>query len=223
LPEHQATTVFIDPRFHKDLVLYETLSQHGFRRSGEHLYRPHCHGCSACIPVRIPVQTFTPRRSQRRIWEKNKDLTVIATTHAFELEHFNLYRRYVNSRHKGGGMDNPTPEGYLQFLTCTWADTVFYEFRLQQQLLAVAVIDYLGSGFSAIYTFFDPECANRSLGVYAILWEIEEARRLQFDWIYLGYWIKECRKMSYKTEYQPLEYYWQGHWYLLETSINRNP
>ncbi len=223
LPKHQATTVFMDPRFHKDLVLYETLSQHGFRRSGEHLYRPHCQGCSACIPVRIPVQTFTPRRSQQRIWEKNKDLTVTATTDTFELEHFNLYRRYVNSRHKGGGMDNPTPEGYLQFLTCAWADTVFYEFRLQQQLLAVAVIDYLGSGFSAIYTFFDPEYANRSLGVYAILWEIEEARRLQFDWIYLGYWIKECRKMSYKTEYQPLEYYWQGRWYLLETRSQQIP
>ncbi|OQW91562.1 MAG: arginyltransferase [Beggiatoa sp. IS2] len=216
LPERQATTVFMDPRFPKDIFLYETLSEHGFRRSGEHLYRPHCHGCSACIPVRIPVQTFTLRRIQRRIWEKNKDLIVTATTHAFELEHFNLYYRYLESRHKGGGMDNPTPEGYLQFLTSAWSDTVFYEFRLKRQLLAVAVVDYLGSSLSAIYTFFDPAYSSRSLGVYAVLWEIEEARRMQFDWIYLGYWIKECKKMSYKAEYQPLEYYWQGHWYLLK-------
>jgi len=212
LSDRQATTVFIDPRFPKDAVLYDVLSQHGFRRSGEHLYRPHCHHCEACIPVRIPVGTFTPRRSQRRIWKKNQELTVTAQPIAFKKEHFNLYCLYLAARHRGGGMDNPTPGGYMQFLSSDWSDTLLYEFRLNKQLLSIAVVDLLESGLSAMYTFFDPAYPERSLGVYAILWEIEEAKRLQLDWLYLGYWVKECRKMRYKTDYSPLEQYRHGVW-----------
>jgi arginine-tRNA-protein transferase len=216
LSDRQATTVFIDPRFPKDTILYETLSQHGFRRSGEHLYRPHCYHCEACIPVRIPVWAFEPRRSQRRIWKKNQDLAVTAVASVFKQEHFNLYCLYLAARHRGGGMDSPTPESYIQFLSSDWSDTVFYEFRLNRQLLGVAVVDLLESGTSAVYTFFDPAYPARSLGVYAILWEIEETKRLQLDWLYLGYWIRECRKMNYKTEYNPLEHYQHGVWQRLK-------
>lgn len=221
LSDRQATTVFIDPRFPKDTVLYEVLSQHGFRRSGEHLYRPHCHSCEACIPVRIPVWVFEPRRSQRRIWKRNQDLTVTTVPNVFKREHFNLYCLYLAARHRGGGMDNPTPESYMQFLTSDWSDTIFYEFRLKRQLLGVAVVDVLESGTSAVYTFFDPSYPERSLGVYAILWEIEETKRLQFDWLYLGYWIRECRKMRYKIEYHPLEHYHHGVWQRLKTLVIR--
>lgn len=205
----QATTVFIDPHLPKDDILYDTLSQHGFRRSGEHLYRPHCAGCQACIPVRIPVHQFISRRFQRRIWKRNQDLEVCAVGSQFKLEHFDLYCRYLEARHRGGGMDNPTPESYMQFLTSRWADTLFYEFRLHRQLVAVAVVDIFETGLSAVYTFFDPNAHKRSLGAYAILWEIEETKRLQCHWLYLGYWIKNCRKMNYKIEYYPLEYYHQ--------------
>lgn len=127
----------------------------------------------------------------------------------FKLEHFDLYCRYLEARHRGGGMDNPTPESYMQFLTSRWADTLFYEFRLHRQLVAVAVVDIFETGLSAVYTFFDPNAYKRSLGAYAILWEIEETKRLQRHWLYLGYWIKSCRKMNYKIEYYPLEYYHQ--------------
>lgn len=212
LPTLQAMTVFIDPHFPKDTSLYNTLSQHGFRRSGEHLYRPHCHNCEACIPVRLPVRLFKPRRSQRRIWKKNQDLTVSAVAKQFNGEHFDLYCRYLAARHPGAGMDKPTPESYLQFLTSSWSMTVFYEFRWQRQLLAIAVVDQFDKGLSAVYTFFDPDYPHRSLGVYAILWEIEQTQHLQLDWLYLGYWIKECQKMRYKIEYQPLEYYFNGRW-----------
>ncbi len=212
LPEQLATTLFMDPCAPKNTVLFNNLSQQGFRRSGEHIYRPNCQACQACIPVRIPVRKFTPRRSQRRVWQKNQDLTVSIAAPVFNPEHFDLYYRYLTSRHKDDSVNSKTPKGYMEFLTCSWAKTVFYEFRFNKQLLAIAVVDYLNNGLSAMYTFFDPEHAARSLGVYAILWEIEETKRLNFNYLYLGYWVKECRKMSYKTEYQLLEYFYQEKW-----------
>jgi len=212
LPNKLATTLFIEPDIRKNISVYDNLSQRGFRRSGEYIYRPDCHKCDACIAVRIPVQLFAPRRSQRRVWQKNQDLTVSAAAPIFKPEHFNLYRRYIAARHKDGGMDNPTPKNYMQFLTGSWAKTVFYEFRLQKQLLGIGAVDHLKNGLSAVYTFFDPDYSARSLGVYAILWEIEEAKRLHFDWLYLGYWVKDSKNMGYKAEYQPLEGYYKETW-----------
>jgi arginine-tRNA-protein transferase len=213
LPNRLATTVFIEPEIPKNASLYDDLSQRGFRRSGGDIYRPECHGCDACIAVRVPVLQFAPRRCQRRVWQKNQDLTVLAVPPLFKLEHFKLYCRYLGIRHQHGGMeDTTTPKAYTQFLTSAWSKTIFYEFRLDKKLLAVAVVDYLKNGLSALYTFFDPDYSARSLGVYAILWEIEKTKRLNLDWLYLGYWIKDCQKMSYKAEYQPLEYYYQGKW-----------
>ena len=212
LPNREAVTVFADPDYRKDTALYSVLSRYGFRRSGQHIYRPRCPSCQACVPVRVPVREFEPRRSQRRAWRANQDLQVIAREPLFEEEHFELYQRYLLSRHKGGGMDNPTPEQYMEFLASPWSDTVFYEFRLDGRLLGVTVADQLEDGLSAVYTFFDPQSSNRSLGVFAVLCSLAEARRRGLDWLYLGYWIKEARKMSYKTEYRPLEFFRNGHW-----------
>jgi len=215
LPNRLATTVFIDPYFRKGVSLYDKLSRQGFRRSGEHIYRPQCQNCEACLAVRVPLKQFVPRRSQRRTWQKNQDLIVREAPPDFQPQHFNLYRCYLASRHQGEGMDNPTPKTYMEFLTSSWSKTVFYEFILKKQLIAVAVVDHLETGLSAVYTFFDPNYSDRSLGVYAILWEIEEAKRLNFNWLYLGFWIKDCRKMSYKIEYRPIEYFYQGIWHSL--------
>jgi arginyl-tRNA--protein-N-Asp/Glu arginylyltransferase len=212
LPNRLATTVFVDPYLRINLSLYDKLSRQGFRRSGEHVYRPQCQKCNACIAVRVAVKQFVPRRSQRRTWQRNQDLVVSAAAPKFKRQHFELYCRYLLARHEGDGMDNPTKNSYMHFLTSSWSKTVFFEFHLKKQLVAVAVVDHLEKGLSAMYTFFDPDYSARSLGVYAILWEIEEAKRLNLDWLYLGYWIKDCRKMSYKTEYQPLEYFYQGAW-----------
>ncbi len=212
LPERQAVTLFIDPVTPKNSSLHAILSRYGFRRSGEHLYRPRCPGCQACIPVRVPVAEFHPRRNQQRTWRHNQDLSVIAVPAIFKHEHFRLYQRYLSARHRGGGMDNPTPQGFMEFLTSSWADTVFYEFRLDQCLLAVAVADRMDGALSAVYTFFDPAHPARSLGRFTVLYEIEQARAAGLKWLYLGYWIEECKKMRYKNEYQPLEYYLNGCW-----------
>ncbi len=216
LPDRRATTVFIDPYFPKDKELHGTLLQRGFRRSGDYVYRPLCKDCQACISVRVPVNSFQPRRSQKRVWKKNQDLTVNATSNKFKPAHFDLYCRYLASRHKGGNMENPTSKDYMDFLTSSWSETIFYEFWLQKQLLGIAVIDPVEDALSAVYTFFDPDYAERSLGVYAILWEIELAKQIKLEWLYLGFWIKECQKMSYKTEYQPLEFYDGQQWQLFK-------
>lgn len=212
LPGRSAVTLFADPGARLDNSIYSRLADYGFRRSGGYLYRPSCPRCDACIPVRIPVAGFKPRRSDIRTWRRNRDLAVHPLAPDYREEHFALYRRYVRTRHPGGGMDHADPEKYLEFLTSAWSATTFYEFRLERHLLAVAVIDRLEQGLSAVYTFFDPDLPARGLGTYAILWEIEQARRLNLRWLYLGYWIRDCSKMSYKGHFTPLEIYRQGHW-----------
>jgi arginyl-tRNA--protein-N-Asp/Glu arginylyltransferase len=212
LPNQLATTVFVDPKMPKNMKLYDELAQQGFRRSGNELYIPACKKCQACISVRVPVTEFVASRRQRRIWKKNQDLTILAATPVFKLEHFELYCRYLTARHQGDGMDKPTPKDYIDFLTSSWSKTIFYEIYLEEQLIGVAIVDRLQNALSAVYTFFDPDYHSRSLGVYAVLWEIEHCKQLEFKWLYLGYWIQDCQKMRYKNEYQPLEYYVNNSW-----------
>ncbi len=212
LPGRMATSLFLDPRQKLDSSAYAGFMRLGFRRSGDFIYRPHCHGCHACVPVRIPMARFEPNRSQRRVWRRNRDLEVRATPPVFSSEHFSLYARYQAHRHPGGGMDDPDPGKFLGFLAASRLDTTFYEFRQDGRLLAVAVVDYLPDSLSAVYTFYDPDEHARGLGVYAVLWQVEEARRRQLPHVYLGYWIRESPKMAYKANYAPLEAYLDNRW-----------
>lgn len=212
LPERLATTLFVDPRCTLDTGQFGRFMRLGFRRSGGLVYRPHCLDCAACIPVRLPVATFAARRGQRRVWARNRDLEIIERAASFEQEHFDLYLRYQSHRHTGGGMDDPDPGKYTQFLIGAGIETVFYEFRLHGRLLALAVTDVLPDGLSAVYTFFDPTDSERGLGVYAILTQVERARARGLPYLYLGYWIRESPKMSYKTDYRPLEMFRKGRW-----------
>jgi arginyl-tRNA--protein-N-Asp/Glu arginylyltransferase len=212
LPEREAVTLFADPHFPKNTRIYTALADCGFRRSGEHLYIPHCSGCSSCIPVRIPVNEFVLSKSQRRTIKKNRAVSVYRLPAEFNEEHFTLYKRYIAERHLGGGMDDPDKKNYMDFLTSTWADTYFYEMRLEEKLIGVAVMDFMDSGISAVYTFFDIKYSKFSPGRFAILYEIEEAKRRGLQWLYLGYWIKGCGKMEYKNEYQPMEYFINNEW-----------
>jgi leucyl-tRNA---protein transferase len=219
LAGHEAMSLLADPYTQLSKAVYSQLVDYGFRRSGEHAYRPHCRNCNECVPVRVPVAQFQPRRSQRRTWQHNQDLRVIPRIASYDEEHFELYRRYIDQRHPGGGMDCPDRERYLEFLLSSWCDTLFYEFRLNDRLLAVAVVDYLLQGLSAVYTFFDPGEPGRGLGTYAVLWQIRETERLGLPWLYLGYWIKDCVKMSYKSEYRPMEVYRDGRWQRLAGAL----
>ncbi|MAC33542.1 MAG: arginyltransferase [Haliea sp.] len=212
LPDREATTLFIDPRQDIDQALYSRLSQLGFRRSGSHIYRPHCTDCRACIPARIPVERFQPDRSQRRIWRRNQDLLVMHSQDIRDEEAYDLYYRYIEQRHADGDMFPPDREQYLSFLNDPWQVTRYLRFYDGEQLVAVAVVDELEDGLSAIYTFFEPEQERRGLGVFAILWQIQRARDLGLAHVYLGYWIENCQKMRYKDRYQPLELLLDGRW-----------
>lgn len=213
LPGQEAITLFADPQYPKNKRLYSALADYGFRRSGKHLYMPHCRHCSACIPVRIAVNEFSPSRTQKRTLKKNQDINLSVLPAVYNQEHFDLYKKYLCSRHPDGGMDNPVQETYMEFLTASWAETAFYEIRVSEQLVAVAVVDIMDDALSAVYTFFDPEYADRSPGRLAVLLEIEQARSLGLRWLYLGYWIENCAKMRYKSEYRPQQRFYNNNWH----------
>lgn len=217
LPGRTATTLFVDPRFTLDGEKFGRFMQLGWRRSGDLVYRPHCHDCSACVPVRIPAARFAPRRGQRRVWARNQDLRIEPRRPAFDAEHFALYQRYQRSRHPGGGMDEADPHKYLEFLVGRHVPTLFYEMRLDGRLVAVAVVDHLPDGLSAVYTFYDPDAKARALGVHSVLWQVGEVRRRGLDYLYLGYWIRASAKMAYKTNFRPLEAYQGGCWLTLDS------
>jgi leucyl-tRNA---protein transferase len=212
LDDQEATTLFVDPRQPVDQSLYSNLSLLGFRRSGNHIYRPHCTHCEACIPARIPVADFQPKRSQRRTLSRNQDLRVARTDDLRDDAAYELYRRYIEHRHADGDMYPPEREQYESFLNNAWDCTHYYRFFDGGSLTALAVVDELQDGLSAIYTFFEPLAEKRSLGSYAILWQIERARELGLDYVYLGYWIRGCQKMAYKSDYRPLELFINSRW-----------
>lgn len=211
LPGRSARNLVADPAA-TDSRLYTQLAELGFRRSGDHVYRPHCRGCVACRSLRIPVDQFRPNRSQRRVWDRNQDLRARVLDAEFKYEHFDLFARYLGTRHAGGGMDPTNPENYWSFIASRWSPTHLCEFRHDRELLAVAVMDRLENGLSAVYTFFDPLQKTRGLGTFAILWQIAEARRLELKWVYLGYWIAQCGKMAYKARFEPHEIFVAERW-----------
>lgn len=210
--DEEATTLFVDPDITPAPELYNQLSQLGFRRSGDHLYRPHCDNCNACIPTRINVNDFQASRSQKRIWKKNQDLSIHTASNNYNPEHYAIYEKYLNARHEGGDMHPPSDEQYQNFLNSSWANTFFYEFRQGDKLLAVAVVDWLEDGISAVYTYYDPDEEKRSLGSFAILWQINLLKQHKLPHLYLGYWIKECSKMSYKIKFRPIELFINQRW-----------
>lgn len=216
LSDREAVTVFADPRARMSNELYSHLIQFGYRRSGSHIYTQHCPRCNSCLSLRIPVADFSPNRSQRRNWRRNQDLEVREVTADFDEEHYALYRRYIHNRHAGGGMDDMDEQQYQEFLIAPWCETHFVEFRLQGELLCVSVIDQISDGLSAVYTFFEPGMERRGLGTFAILWQIEAARKRQLPHLYLGYWIGESDKMAYKAKFRPYEIFIQGQWLKME-------
>lgn len=213
LDDRQARSLFVDPYRTHSMPLYEMLIDRGFRRSGDSIYRPDCHGCQQCIPIRIPVNDFRPRRIQRRIWNRQQELyRVVEQPAEFNPAHFELFQRYMQARHPNGGMETTTEEGYQQFISSSWVSSSNFAFYQEKSLVAVAVTDVLRQGLSAVYTFFDPELEQQSPGVFCLLWQIQECKRRRLPWLYLGYWVPGCRKMSYKSQYVPHELFINEAW-----------
>ena len=212
LDRNNAQTLFYDPRAVVSEGVYQSLTDQGFRRSGSHLYRPHCGDCQACIPTRLPVATFQPRRSQRRVLKRNRDLVVRIEPAEFTARHYHLYERYISLRHPDGDMYPASEDQFRSFLLSPWSNSVFLSLYQGERLLSVAVTDRQPRGLSAIYTFFEPTAETRSLGVLSILKQIAWCRELSLPYLYLGYWIKDCDKMNYKIQYRPTELFVNQRW-----------
>lgn len=212
LPGQRARNLYCLPGDERAVEVHSVLSAAGFRRSGDLHYRPDCPHCDACQPVRVAAAEFNPSRSQRRTWQRNSDLRITTVGTEFRQEHYSLYRAYISARHGGGVMDEDSPQQYRAFILGGRVHTRLWEFRLDNQLVAIAVVDELRDGLSAMYTFFDPGLPRRGLGTQAILSQIAETRRRGLRWLYLGFWIRNHEKMDYKRRFRPLQVRTPGGW-----------
>lgn len=194
------------------------LTFNGFRRSQNIAYRPICDGCNACVSVRIPVDEFKMSQSMKRIVNMNSDLLCEIVAPETTDEQFALFRAYLDGRHMDGGMANMSREDFRVMVEESPINTCLYEYRLKQEgsdvssLIAVALTDVLGDGFSMVYSFYDPQQTKRSLGTMMILDHIIRAKKVMLPYIYLGYWVKGSNKMDYKQKFKPLEYLLRDKW-----------
>ena len=188
--------------------LNDLLTHGGFRRSQSIAYRPACEACRACVSVRVVVEDFRPTRSMRRVLERNSDMTADMRTAMPTSEQYSIFRAYLDSRHHDGGMADMTVLDYAMMVEDSHVETKMVEYRLRKpggDLLAVALTDVLSDGLSMVYSFYEPDAADRSLGTFMILDHIARARRMGLPYVYLGYWVRGSRKMDYKGRFLPQE------------------
>jgi arginine-tRNA-protein transferase len=196
--------------------LNNILTQGGFRRSQSIAYRPACEGCRACVSVRVIAKDFEPTRSMRRIDKRNADIVGAMKSAAPTSEQYAIFRAYLDSRHRDGGMADMTVLDYAMMVEDSHIETRIVEYRRTEadpavpgsranDLIAVALTDVLGDGLSMVYSFFEPDEAARSLGTLMVLDHIARARRMGLAYVYLGYWVRGSRKMDYKSRFLPQE------------------
>lgn len=212
LPDERATSEVATPPHLITTEVYGDLVRSGFRRSGVFTYRPKCDTCCACVPVRLPVERFAPSRTQRRCLKAHGKLQASELPLMYFDEHYQLYLRYQAARHSGGGMDQDNHEQYANFLLQSRVDSRLIEFTENGVLRMVSIIDVLNDGLSSVYTFYDPDVPGASFGTYNILWQIAQCTANGLPHLYLGYWIRDSRKMAYKARFRPIEGLIGGEW-----------
>lgn len=192
--------------------LHNVLSKAGFRRSQTIAYKPVCEGCAACVSIRIRAQEFKLKRSWRRIMNKNKDIAVQVEPLGATLESYDLLRSYLYARHADGGMVDMSYGEFANMVEESPVDSYLVTYRGTDELgqangdlLGICIVDHLNDGLSLVYSGFDPKAEQRSLGTFIILERVLAAANEGLPYVYLGYWISQCQKMSYKARFSPLE------------------
>ncbi len=219
LPGQFERKVFAHLPFGDGAATNDELTQIGFRRSQTIAYRPACDSCDACVSTRLPAATYAFSRSERRVLERNADLTRGSGGAEATPEQYGLLRRYLDARHPGGGMSDMTWADYVPMVEDTPARTRVVEYRLPSldgagpgDLVAGALIDLMVDGYSLVYLFYDPALSRRSLGRFVILDHVRQAAETRTPYVYLGYWVRGAAKMDYKSGYRPLELLKPGGW-----------
>jgi arginine-tRNA-protein transferase len=202
LPGRQATEIYSIVR---DLspADYEHLMNAGFRRSGRTVYRPVCQGCSECVPIRVPTAGFAPSRSQRRVLRRNHDVNTTIQSPQCTDEKAKIFSAYLEYQHDGSMTGDR--DSLERFLYDSPTQTLELEFRIDRRLVAVSIVDEGPTSWSSVYAFFDPAELQRSLGVYSALCEIAQCSMRSLPYWYIGYYIRNCRRMNYKADYRPYE------------------
>jgi len=211
LPGKTERKVFANLPFSDGAYVNDALTLAGFRRSQNIAYRPACEGCDACVSVRLPVADFVFSRSQRRTLRRNDDLSRDLVEAEATTEQFDLLHRYLHARHPEGGMAGMGWPDYVAMVEDTAVRTHLIEYRLPShddgpgELVGVGLTDLLNDGLSMVYSFYDPDLAERSLGRFAILDHLRQAAMVGLPFVYLGYWVRGSRKMDYKADFRPME------------------
>ncbi len=186
--------------------IYEDCMDAGFRRSGRLVYQPTCTGCRECVPIRVPVDQFKPSKSQRRCWNRNHDLQVTVQDAAPDDEAFDLYLRYLHDWHADHSQDHRDRDSFESFLYDSPVPTCEFRYRVPGgKLVAVGLCDLGEKSISSVYFFFDPSQSRRGLGTLGALRELQFARERGLAYYYLGYWIRDCRAMTYKSSFRPFQ------------------
>ncbi|SEO24807.1 arginine-tRNA-protein transferase [Salinihabitans flavidus] len=198
-------------------ALNDSLSQQGFRRSQNVLYRPSCSECSLCLSARIDVERFTPSRSQKRLFKRNRHLARRATSPWATEEQYDLFCSYLKERHADGGMADMDVFEFAAMIeeTPIRSRVVEYIDRQDNTLTAVSLTDVLEDGLSMVYSFYQPDLPQQSLGTYMILDHVDIAREAGLKYVYLGYWVPGSPKMGYKSRFSGLEIFYRGRWTVL--------
>jgi arginine-tRNA-protein transferase len=185
--------------------MYHAFMESAFRRSGRFFYQPVCRGCRACQPIRVPTATFAPSKSQRRVWRRNRDVSVEVTPRPRATkEKFELYLRYQRERHDPDRAEDAA--GFREFLYESSVDSLEFAYRDRTgKLIGVSVGDICGRSLSSVYFYFEPSERRRSLGIFSAMWEIGFAARENVPHYYLGYWVRGCATMEYKADFRPFE------------------
>jgi arginine-tRNA-protein transferase len=213
LPNRSERKVFTHLVGERAAELNDLLTHGGFRRSQSIAYRPACDHCRACVSVRVIADEFRPTRGYRRVLARNADISAELRAGVPTSEQYSVFRAYLDRRHHDGGMADMTVLDYAMMVEDSHVETRIVEYRRRSadtlfparrgDLIGVALTDILNDGLSMVYSFFEPDEHSRSLGTFMVLDHIMRARRMGLPYVYLGYWIEDSRKMSYKSRFLP--------------------